>query len=98
CPWEFERDGEVIKVDPTGPLVANFGGATDLLIDAAIAGTGLIYIFDDWIAPHFESGALKPVLQRWWPRFSGPFLYYPSRRHVPAALKAFVEFIRGKGG
>ncbi|WP_437896576.1 LysR family transcriptional regulator [Sorangium sp. So ce124] len=94
CPWEFERDGEVVKVDPTGPLVGSLGSATDLLVDAAIAGTGLIYWFEDWLHPHLESGALKPVLERWWSRFSGPFLYYPSRRHMPAALRAFVDFIR----
>jgi DNA-binding transcriptional LysR family regulator len=97
CPWEFERDGQVVKVDPTGPLVGSLGNATDLLVDAAIAGTGLIYSFKDWLHPHLESGALKPVLERWWPRFSGPFLYYPSRRHMPAALRAFVDFIRSEG-
>jgi DNA-binding transcriptional LysR family regulator len=96
--WEFERDGEVLKVDPAGPLVANLGNATDLLVAAAIAGTGIIYLFEDWLQPHFESGALKPILERWWLRFSGPFLYYPSRRHMPAALRAFVDFIRvGRG-
>jgi DNA-binding transcriptional LysR family regulator len=94
CPWEFERDGEVVKVDPTGPLVGSLGSATDLLVDAALAGAGLIYLFEDWLHPHLESGALKPVLERWWSRFSGPFLYYPSRRHMPAALRAFVDFIR----
>lgn len=96
CPWEFERDGEVVKVDPTGPLVGNLGSATDLLVDAAIAGTGLVYWFKDWLHPHLKSGALKPVLERWWPRFSGPFLYYPSRRHMPAALRAFVDFVRAR--
>lgn len=92
--WEFERDGEVLKVDPPGPLVASLGNASDLLVAAAIAGTGIVYLFEDWLRPHFESGALKPVLPRWWLRFSGPFLYYPSRRHMPAALRAFVDFIR----
>jgi hypothetical protein len=38
CPWEFERDGEIVKVDPSGPLVGNLAGAMDLLIGAAIAG------------------------------------------------------------
>jgi hypothetical protein len=36
--WEFERDGEVIKVKVTRPLTVRVGGATDLLVDAAIAG------------------------------------------------------------
>ena len=38
-PWEFERDGEVVKVDPSGPLLVQAGAATDLAVDAAIAGT-----------------------------------------------------------
>src|SRR5258705_9021665 len=41
--WEFERDGEVISVEPTGPLLVSVGAATDLAVDAAIAGTGIIY-------------------------------------------------------
>ncbi|HYQ14745.1 MAG TPA: LysR substrate-binding domain-containing protein [Polyangiaceae bacterium] len=92
--WEFEREGEVLKVEPSGPLVANLGNAADLLVAAAIAGSGIIYLFEDWLRPHFDSGALKPILERWWLEFSGPFLYYPSRRHMPAALRAFVDFIR----
>jgi DNA-binding transcriptional LysR family regulator len=93
-PWEFERDGEVVRVDPTGPLVVRAGGATDLSVDAAIAGTGIVYLFEGWLRPHLDSGALEPVLKPWWPSFSGPFLYYPGRRLVPAPLRAFVDFIK----
>lgn len=92
--WEFERDGEVIKVDVTGPLTVTLGGATDLLVDVAIAGTGIVPLFEDWLRPHFESGALERVLEPWWQRFSGPYLYYPGRRLVPAPLRAFVDFIK----
>jgi DNA-binding transcriptional LysR family regulator len=91
--WEFERDGEVIKVDVKGPLTVTLGGATDLLVDAAIAGTGIVPLFEDWLRPHFERGALEPVLEPWWQRFAGPYLYYPGRRLVPAPLRAFVDFI-----
>jgi DNA-binding transcriptional LysR family regulator len=91
--WEFERAGEVVKLDPTGPLVVRVGAATDLAVDAAIAGSGIIQLFEDWLRPHLDSGALEPVLEPWWQRFSGPFLYYPGRRHLPAPLRAFVDFI-----
>ncbi|NKI92465.1 LysR family transcriptional regulator [Rhizobacter sp. SG703] len=95
-PWEFERDGELLKVDPTGPLIVRLGAATDLAVDAAVAGTGVIYLFEDWLRPALDSGALEPVLQPWWPSFTGPFLYYPSRRYLPAPLRAFVDFIGAK--
>jgi DNA-binding transcriptional LysR family regulator len=92
--WEFERDGEIVKLDVTGPLTVTAGGATDLLVDAAIAGTGIVILFEDWLRPHFESGALEPILEPWWQRFTGPYLYYPGRRLVPAPLRAFVDFVK----
>jgi DNA-binding transcriptional LysR family regulator len=92
--WEFERDGEVVRVDPGGPLVVRLGGAADLAVDAAIAGLGIVSLFEAWLRPHLDSGALEPVLAPWWQSFSGPFLYYPGRRHLPAPLRAFVDFIR----
>jgi DNA-binding transcriptional LysR family regulator len=94
APWEFERDGEIVRVDPTGPLIVRVGGATDLAVDAAISGTGIVCLFEDWLRPHIDSGALEPILQPWWQRFSGPFLYYPGRRLVPAPLRAFIDFVK----
>jgi DNA-binding transcriptional LysR family regulator len=96
-PWEFERDGEVVHVEPTGPLLVSMGTATDLAVDAAIAGTGVVFLFEDWLRPHFRSGVLEPVLEPWWPSFSGPFLYYPGRRLVPTPLRAFIDFIKASG-
>jgi DNA-binding transcriptional LysR family regulator len=93
-PWEFERDGELVRIEPTGPLLVSIGTATDLAVDAAIAGTGILLLFDAWLQPHFDSGALEPVLEPWWHRFSGPFLYYSGRRLVPAPLRAFIDFVR----
>lgn len=93
-PWEFEREGEVVRIDPSGPLLVSIGAATELSVDAAIAGTGIIALFEDWLRPHLDSGALEPVLEPWWQSFSGPFLYYPGRRLVPAPLRAFVDFVK----
>ncbi len=92
--WEFERDGELVRVDPAGPLVVSAGAAVDLAVEAAIAGSGIIHLFEDWLRPHLDSGALEPILTPWWQSFSGPFLYYPGRRLVPAPLRALLDFIK----
>jgi DNA-binding transcriptional LysR family regulator len=92
--WEFERNGEMVRINPMGPLLVRVGGGTDLAVEAAVAGTGIITLFEDWLRPYLESGALEPVLEPWWQRFTGPFLYYPGRRLVPPPLRAFVDFIR----
>lgn len=93
-PWEFECNGETVRIAPDGPLTVTLGGATDLAVDAALAGTGIIYMFEDWLRPYFDSGLLEPMLEEWWESFSGPFLYYPGRRLVPAPLRAFIDFIK----
>jgi DNA-binding transcriptional LysR family regulator len=93
-PWEFERNGEVLRVEVTGQLIVRLGASTDLAVEAAVAGAGVIYLFEDWLRPYLDSGALEPVLEDWWLRFSGPFLYYPGRRLLPAPLRAFVDFVQ----
>ncbi|AMN40132.1 LysR family transcriptional regulator [Rhodoplanes sp. Z2-YC6860] len=95
-PWEFERDGKVVRIQPTGPLLVGIGGAADLAVEAGLAGTGIVHVFEDWLRPLLDSGKLEPVLEPWWQRFSGPFLYYPGRRLVPAPLRAFIDFIKAE--
>jgi DNA-binding transcriptional LysR family regulator len=91
--WEFERDGQTLSVEPRGPLIVT-PTAADLAVSAAVAGHGLIYLFEEWLAPYMESGQLQPVLQDWWLTFPGPFLYYSGRRHLPAPLRAFIDFVQ----
>lgn len=95
-PWEFERDGEVVLIEPDGPLVVRLGAAADLAVSAAVSGLGVIQLFEEWLRPYFDDGSLLPVLESWWPEFSGPYLYYPGRKHLPAPLRAFIDFIKTK--
>jgi DNA-binding transcriptional LysR family regulator len=92
--WEFERDGEIVRLNPPGRLIVRNAAAFDLGLNAALEGLGIINLFEDWLHPHLVSGALVPVLEPWWQSFSGPFLYYPGRRHLPTPLRAFIDFIK----
>ena len=91
--WEFEKDGEVIRVQPEGPLVTNSG---ELELAACEAGVGLLATFEGFVAHAIAAGRLETVLDDWLPPFSGPYLYYPSRRHMPAPLRAFVDFVKAE--
>ncbi|MBP2170849.1 DNA-binding transcriptional LysR family regulator [Erwinia toletana] len=92
--WEFEHAGETVRVQTSGPLLVSIGGAMDLALATAIAGGGVIYLFEEWLRPAIDSGELEAILTRWWPQFSGPYLYYPDRRLIPSPLRAFIDFIR----
>ena len=89
--WEFEKDGEAVNVDVSGPMV--FDDA-DLMIRAALDGLGLTFSFEQYVSQQLASGALVRVLEDWCPPFAGYFLYYPSRRQQPAALTALIETLR----
>lgn len=91
--WEFEKDGEVIRVQPEGPLVTNSG---ELEIAAVEAGLGLMATFEGFVEESIAAGRMETVLDDWLPPFSGPYLYYPSRRHMPAPLRAFVDFVKAE--
>jgi DNA-binding transcriptional LysR family regulator len=92
--WEFERDGEILTVDPPSRLIITVTAAT-AATDMARAGRGLIGSFRNWLDPYFKSGELVPVLEEWWPQFEGPRLYFPSR-FMSAPLRAFLDLISEK--
>lgn len=89
--WEFERGGIEQEIEVNGPLTL---GDVSLMIGPALQGLGLAYVFEDMAQEHLASGRLVQVLADWCPYYPGLHLYYPSRRHVPAPLKAFIDFAR----
>lgn len=93
--WEFERDGIAQEIEVNGPLTL---GDVSLMVGPALQGLGLAYVFDDMVSEHLASGRLIQVLADWCPYYPGLHLYYPSRRHVPAPLKAFIDFARERSG
>ena len=92
--WEFEKSGRELKVRVEGQLTFN---TSALMLDAALAGTGVSYVPEGLVEPHIARGRLKRVLADWCPPFSGYHLWYPSRRQSSAAFALVVEALRYRG-
>ena len=91
--WDFEDRGRPFQVRVEGPLSFNNG---DLIREAALAGQGLAYAYDDDVAADVEAGRLIRILEKWCPAFPGYYLYHPSRRQTPPALAALIAALRYK--
>jgi DNA-binding transcriptional LysR family regulator len=92
--WEFERGGVELQVEVNGPLTL---GDPDMMVAAALDGAGLAFTFEEHACAHVGAGRLVRVLEDWCPYYPGFFLYYPSRRQLPTALRAFVDFVKADG-
>lgn len=93
--WEFDKGKESLTVAVDGPLIVD---EVELIVRAALDGVGLAFMAEETAAPHLASGALVRVLEDWCPPYPGFFLYYPSRRQLPAALGALIETLRYRSG
>jgi len=89
--WPFKKRGKSLEVLPTGPVVIN---DVDMMVRAALDGAGLICTLENSVATHVADGRLVRVLEDWCRPFPGFFLYYPSRRQLPFALRTLVDFLR----
>jgi DNA-binding transcriptional LysR family regulator len=89
--WEFEQGRKTVTIAVNGPLIID---DTHLVIQAVLAGVGLGLAFEEQVAEHIAKRRLIRVLEDWTPPFPGFFMYYPSRKHQPAALAALVNALR----
>lgn len=92
-PWEFGKADDVVRVSTRGPATVDVT-AVDLAVSMAVEGCGIVHLYEEWLQPQIDSGALVPVLKPWWSTFDGPLLYYHGREHVPAPLRAFIDHVR----
>jgi DNA-binding transcriptional LysR family regulator len=89
--WELEKDGRALTVDVSGRLILPDQG---LMRRAALDGAGLAFLFDRRVEADIAAGRLVRVLDDWCPSFDGFHIYYPSRRQMRPALRAFLDYFR----
>jgi len=90
--WEFWRGDEKVKVAVSGNLTVTDAGTK---IGACLAGYGIAQVIDLGIDAHVRAGTLVPVLADWPDETFPLYVYYPSRNHVPAKVRAFIDFVVG---
>ncbi len=92
--WEFEKAGRAVNVRVEGQLIVN---DIALALQAALDGSGIAYLPEDYVRSQIDGGRLKRVLADWSPPFPGYHFYYPSRRHQSPAFALLVEALRYRG-
>jgi DNA-binding transcriptional LysR family regulator len=91
--WVFEKRGRNLEVDVKGSLIT---GDSELAVRAALDGLALARVPRHTVEVHLEARKLVAVLEDWRPRSVGFYLYYPSRRQMPAALQALIETLKAE--
>ena len=89
--WEFEAAGRPVVALPKPAMAVN---DTKAGIDAAVAGLGIAVAMLPQVAALIEEGRLVRLLADHSPEFEGFGIYYPSRRQLRPALRAFIEHYR----
>jgi DNA-binding transcriptional LysR family regulator len=92
--WELEKGDDVRRVAVQGPLIVD---DAQLLRDAALDGAGIAFLIEPVVAEDVNAGRLVAMLRDWCPPFPGYSIYYPSRRQVSPALRAFIDWMRAPG-
>ena len=89
--WEFEKDGQELRVRVEGQLTFN---APSNILTAAAAGLGLGFTLEGAAKYYLADGRLVRLLEDWCPPFPVYHLYYPSRRQLSPAFTLLVEALR----
>ena len=93
--WSLTRNGQTIRVAPSGPLVVS---GTEALLCAARDGLGIIEYIDGMADAWIARGQLERVLGGWHAGLAAFHLYYPSRRRMSPAMRALVDTLRISAG
>ena len=88
--WDFTEEGRAFSVDVGSRINSNDPALNLRLVRA---GLGLT-LADHRVVDEAGSGDLVEVLREFMTSYPGLYLYYPQRRHVSPALRAFIDYLR----
>lgn len=89
-PWEFEKQGQRLEVAVDGSLIVD---DPHFALNTVLDGVGIGYFPEPFVERFLANDRLRAVFKDWAGHSAGLFFYYPSRRHLPAPLQAFLKFV-----
>lgn len=89
--WPFHKAEEGFRIDPLSSLILN---DADLLVKAALTGFGIACVTERQAAQYIQSGQLQKIFSDYRTHISRNYLYFSGRRHIPAALRVFIDFMK----
>jgi DNA-binding transcriptional LysR family regulator len=89
--WSFNRGDREIEHWPAGPLSLD---DHELMVEAALSGAALAYVWEERARGHVESGRLIQCLSAWCQPEDWLYLYYPTRKYISAGLRAVIKALR----
>ncbi|HEY3598620.1 MAG TPA: LysR substrate-binding domain-containing protein [Paraburkholderia sp.] len=87
--WEFRRDKQVVQIPAAGRLLVS---DVDTMLVSCTAGAGIAQIMDLGVDHLMSAGALAEILTDWQDERFPLYALFPSRRHQPAKVSAFIDF------
>jgi DNA-binding transcriptional LysR family regulator len=89
--WPFlDSQGNELKVHVAGSVHANNG---EMLASIAAEGVGITHEPDFIVNSLLKGGRLVTILAKYQPAPYNIYAVYPSRRHLSAKVRAFVDFL-----
>ncbi len=92
-PWILQSAGETIQIaSPAATIVHDLASQIEL----TVRGLGIVSAPAASVSDLLDAGKLSRVLPTWSSPLEALYLYFPSRHHQSAALRAFVAFLKGR--
>jgi DNA-binding transcriptional LysR family regulator len=89
--WDYhDKEGATVSVHVDGQVLTN---NSDMIMALARAGEGVIRIPAFNLNDELQTGQLVPVLQDYPQLTIGIYMVYPSRKHMSAKVRSFIDFI-----
>jgi DNA-binding transcriptional LysR family regulator len=88
--WEFHRGRRVVKVPTDSHVIVS-----DVVImhNLCLAGYGIVQVMENAVSRLLRQGYLIDLFPDWPDELFPFYAVYPSRKHLPAKTRAFLDFV-----